>query len=773
MSISQQIRERLIATFREEQQEHVAKLNEGLLALEKEPPADQRQALLDEIFRAAHSLKGSARAVGMSTSESVGHTMEEILLQAKKGERQLTPAVFDLLYQALDSLETILDQASGGRTTPSAEVLTLLAALEEASANPMPDSASTAEVEPDESTAAPTDRPAATHNLSTIKTAVDTASTEENPPPPTTPEVPTHTLNEETIRVSISKLDSLMTHLSELLASKIRLEQRLKEVKQVQDTLEGWQKQAVSSLRRHAVPQATPDNRAGISGESSETPLYSLNRQTNHLHRRFANELLQLSLTLDELQRDIKQVRMLPLSTITLPLTRMVRDLARQQEKQVKLVIEGEETELDKRVLEQMKDPLIHLLRNAVDHGLDTPAARQAAGKPTEGRITLRAHQLGQDIVIAVQDDGTGLDITAIRETAVRRGLLSQEAADQLSEPETFALILRPGFSTSQIISDISGRGVGLDVVRQNVADLQGTLEVTSNQQQGTTFTITLPLSVASSRGLLVGIGDELYAIPFAFIERMLEIPRSDIGQVEGRDIITYQNRAVSLMRLTDLLARPTSPRQSDKLLVVIISVAEKRLGLIVDELIGEQEIVMKELGKPLLRVAGISGATILGSGRVVLVLNPIDLVRLAATIQPSGSSLMTGEDSIKAKSALVVDDSITTRMLEKNILEAAGYQVTVATNGREALDLLLSISTPTQLPHIIISDVNMPELDGFDLTHQIKQTPRLAEIPVILVTSLDSPQDKARGIEVGADAYVVKSNFDQGSLLDMIDHLL
>jgi two-component system chemotaxis sensor kinase CheA len=489
------------------------------------------------------------------------------------------------------------------------------------------------------------------------------------------------------------------------------------------------------------------------------------------LYRQLANDTMRMSLIINELQEEIKRVRMLPLRTITATFGRMVRDLAREQGKQINLTIFGGETELDKRVLEQIKDPLIHLLRNAIDHGLEKPEFRRQAGKASEGQIILAASQQGHNIVITVSDDGGGLDLEAIRLAAVRRGLRSLAEAEKLSDTEVADLIFDSGLSTSKIITDISGRGVGLDVVRQNIEALHGILDVTSVPGQGTTFTLTLPLTLASSHGLLVRSGEQIFALPLTTVERMLQVSRNEVAQVSGKEAITYQGKPIALARLADLLELPLCDPDSDRVTIVIIAVAEKRLGLIVDDLVGEQEIVIKNMGKQLAKVSGLAGATVLGSGQVILVLHAADLVKLAARprIQISNTAGPESGRPAERKTILVVDDSITTRTLEKNILEAAGYQVRLATDGDEALAALVTDG----LPHLIVSDIAMPRLDGFELTYRIKRDSRYADIPVILVTSLDSPAHKARGIEVGADAYIVKSRFDQGSLLETIEQLI
>lgn len=768
MSLSENIRRKLIATFQMEQREHLQTMMQALLALEREPDSPQRQATLDEIFREAHSLKGSARAVGLTAVESVGHALEELLLLTKDGRLPFTPDLFDLLYQSLDAVELLVAQVESGSAATPASVLTVLARLESAAQQP-------------------------------------SAQQPESPSePPTTPipsvsPLPSAATADETIRVAVSKLDALMVQLSELLAVKIRVEQRLAEVKQMQQLAAAWQKDwRALRVHYHRLLRWAPDETDGrvplpkevlplleFLGRSQEQ-LRQFNAQSGALHRQFSNDLLRLSLIMDELEAEIKRVRMLPLTSITTPFDRMVRDLARQQDKQVTLLISGGETELDKRLLEQIKDPLLHLLRNAVDHGIEPTAVRQQNGKLAQATITISAGQQGNNVVITVQDDGAGLDVVRLRDTAVRHRLHTPAEAAALTDAEAANLIFRAGFSTSARVTDISGRGVGLDVARENVEALHGSLTVSFEPGQGTIFTMILPLTLTSSRGLLLTAGGQTFALPLTTVERLLFVKPEEITHLEGREAIVEQGQPIALVYLADLLELPpapaAAPTPADRLTVVIIGVVGKRLALVVDSLVGEQELVIKSLGGQLVRVGGLMGATMLGSGQIVLVLHAADLLKLAAKpvighrLSVNGKSQSPIADAAFAdhrlpmtKTVLVVDDSITTRTLEKNILEAQGYQVRLATNGEEALGLLV---TEAHLPDVIVTDVNMPRLDGFDLTRRVKLDTRTKDIPIILVTSRDSPADKARGIEVGADAYIVKNRFDQGNLLAMIEQL-
>jgi two-component system chemotaxis sensor kinase CheA len=807
MGLSEQIRQQLIESFKAEQKDHIQKITEGLLALEKEPPAEERQELLNAIFREAHSLKGAARAVGLTTIEGLGHSMEDILLAAKEGRLAFSGDVFDLLYQGLDAVEEMMSRIEQGASTPPASVLSLLARLEEArekapkadtklappkeQLQPIPQPEPVLEVKE----AKPVAESSAPKVSQSRKAAEpeDGDNAEQGVLAVETKPTPVAS-SDETIRVSVSKLDALMAQFSELLGAKIRAEQRLADIRDLQIMATDWQKDW-TALRgnynrllrngRNDYPfhhhqdshNSQNGNRKDINALTdfvsfNQEQLRALNTQTNSLFRQISNDTMRLSLIINELQEEIKRVRMLPLATITTTFSRMVRDVAREQKKKVAFTIEGGDTELDKRVLEQIKDPLIHLLRNSVDHGLETPEERKRAGKVLEGKITLSASQQGNRIVIRVEDDGRGLDLDAIKASAIRKGLFRMGEADKLSEAEIAHLIFHSGLSTSQIITDISGRGVGMDVVRKNVEELHGTLEVEFEPGAGTVFTMTLPLTLASSRGLLVKAGEQTFALPLTSVERMLQIDAGSVASVEGKEAVTYQGQPIALARLADLMELPFKPADSSKHIVVIVAVAEKRLGLVVDDLAGEQEIVIKNLGRQLAKVSGFAGATLLGTGQVILVLHVADLIKLAARTRPRVMMANVEEEKVSSderKTILVVDDSITTRTLEKNILEAVGYEVKLATDGREALGVLATAG----LPHLIVSDINMPRLDGFELTSRVKQDARYADIPVILVTSLDSPADKARGIEVGADAYIVKSSFDQGNLLDTIEQLV
>lgn len=793
MELSGEIRQQLIPTFTVEQREHVQTMTQGLLALEGRPSPAEQKRILESVFRAAHSMKGASQALNVPTVAKLGHVLEDLLLHAKEGRLSFSAELFDLLHEALDAVELVLDQAETDSDVMPPQVVTLLKQLGEVNAQAHEPAAPEPPTTPD--VAAPS---ATLFEVDAIETNVE--NTDPIPLPNELPAAPPEEgkrteafagqPGEQTIRVSVGKLDALMAQSSELLAAKIRAEQRLVEVRELELVTTEWQKMwhALRPYQNRLLRNQQKNNGRSLShvelthdlaalleffGQNQDHPR-QFNTQLNTLYRQFANDIMRLSLNINELQEEIKRMRMLPLATITATFGRIVRDIAREQNKQINLVILGDETELDKRVLEQIKDPLIHLLRNAADHGIEGPEKRLQVGKPATGEILLEARQQGTNIVITISDDGKGLELDKLRQAAVRKGWLTQTEADNLDDTEAKLLMFSSGLSTSQIITNISGRGVGMDIVRKNVEDLHGMLDVTFETGKGTTFSMTLPLTLASSHGLLVKAGGQLFALPLTNIERMVQVERKEIKNLIGKGAITDNGKPLAIAWLEDVLQLPcptSEEKETDRLTVVIINFAEKRLGLVVSSLEGEQEIVMKNLGGQLLKVGGIAGATVLGSGQVVLVLHTADIFKLAtgATVRSVKTAVPTEKATEAAKTILVVDDSITTRTLEKNILETAGYRVRLATDGEEAFNLLQT----EVLPNLIISDVEMPRLDGFDLGQRVKQDKRLSHIPFILVTSLDSPASKARGIEVGADAYIVKSSFDQGDLLQTIEQLI
>jgi two-component system chemotaxis sensor kinase CheA len=568
------------------------------------------------------------------------------------------------------------------------------------------------------------------------------------------------------VRVPAEKLDALLAQSGELLAARRRFRARGEDVEALHDAVADWRKEW------RAVERALHGR-----GDAFPPPaLRALQRASDHL-RRLEKELDRLASTLaadrralrrvhDALDHEVRRARLFPFAEACQGLDRVVRDLARTAGKEVELAVHGGTVELDRSVLEGLKDPLRHLVRNAVDHGIEPPAARRSAGKAPQGRVVVSAVLRGGQVEVAVADDGRGLDLEALRQQARRRGL-----AETLEERQLAQLIFLPGLSTAALLTDASGRGVGLDVVKSRVEALHGTVDVTFKAGGGTRFTLTVPLTLTTLRAVLVGVGGQTFAVAGSHVERLVRIDPAELRVVEGREVLTPGGPPLPVASLAAALGmppgRPAAP--GAKVPGLIVRAGDRRVVFVVDELLAEQAVVVKKLGARIRRLRLVSAATVLPSGHVALVLNAAHLVR--AALGQAGARPLAAPPAPAAaarKRILVADDSLTTRTLEKSILEAAGYDVQVAADGQAAWQLLHERGAD-----LLVSDVDMPRLDGFGLAEAVRGSARFRKLPIVLVSARETDQDRARGIAVGADAYLGKSAFDQRNLLETIAQLL
>ncbi len=581
----------------------------------------------------------------------------------------------------------------------------------------------------------------------------------------------------DTIRVKTSHLDALMTQTGELTVTKIRIAHTANEIEEALAVWEEWK----NSRRGHSFRQNN------IESETSQLYVEKLDKIFQHLRNSASENSTRLELIAGELEGKIRTLRLLPLSTVFTLFPRMVRDLAKQEGKEIELMIDGGETSADKQILEEIKDPLMHMIRNAVDHAIETPSERRQKGKNPCGKIHLKGYQTASSIIIEVSDDGRGLDLQKIKETAINKGLYRAEELETMTTNQIYSIILTPGFSTRKFITEVSGRGVGLDVVNTNVERLKGNITIESTQGQGCTFRIQLGTTLATANVLLVDIQSITHAIPIEFVQTTLLIAPEQIFTIEGRDTIALDNQAISVAYLADLLefshdfSLDNSQNQNQNkgnLLCILLDIGGEKLGLFVDRLLDTQDVVIKPQSSLLKRVRNVAGATILGTGEVCMILNPIDILKTIQKKRHGGISITPNipaktnfnlEQTIQKKRVvLLAEDSIATRTQEKRILEGAGYEVITAIDGVDAFNKLISRDFDA-----IVSDIQMPNMDGLAFTEKIRQQPKYNELPIILVTSLASDEDKRRGAQAGANAYITKDRFNQEILIETLNRLV
>lgn len=780
----QEFLRRLRATFEMEAAEHLGVMGAELLALEKLPPG-QEPATYETIFRTAHSLKGAARAVSARDVEVLCQAMEGVFARWKRGETSPVPAAFDVFHRGLELLRTLIAglQTQVPGAAPHPGVAGLVAALQGFSSGPaaIPAKSNAAGASPAPLVVA---QPA-TAAVPTVAEAPSVAPM--TPPAPVADPLPTASVSASeprpaaTVRIPVPKLDRLLRNAEELIGLKQAARKRAAELREIADSLAEWDRRwAGLRSARSSLASASPGGQEAPAGEITPEVLDFLDWTAARL-RATASRLAAAQLAarregrtadklVDEMLEGSKQLLMLPVATVTDALPLLARQVGRERGKDIELVVEGGAVEMDKRVLDELRDPLIHLVRNAADHGVEPSADRVRAGKPAGARITLTVGAVdGAKVEIALADDGAGIDVARVRAAAIRRGVITAEAAAALDEARAIALIFESDVTTSPIVTDISGRGLGLAIVREKVEKLGGRVLVETKPGRGTIFRLIVPVALASFRGLVVRANRRSLVLPVASVERVARVPAGDVRTVGGRETITLQGRAIPLARLAAMLELPAeeAPPPSGHLPVVVVAQREERVALVVDEISHDEEVLVKHLPPPLRRVRNVAGATLLATGALVPVLNPGDLVRTARRSRSSGGAAVSAAAVRGPLSVLVTDDSVTSRMLIKGILEAAGHRVTTTVDGMEALEALRAGAFD-----IVVSDVEMPRLNGFDLTARIRAERRLADLPVILVTALASPRDRERGIEVGASAYIVKSEFDQGNLLEIIRRL-
>ncbi|MEG3971979.1 hybrid sensor histidine kinase/response regulator [Microcoleus sp. T2B6] len=820
--------------FKVASQEHLQKLDDGLLYLEEHP---DDFAKLEQLLRETHSLKGDAGMLGVKNVASLAHQMEHILGGVKRGETPLNSDISDRLSQGLEAIRKLVNEAVTGQDS-GINTFYILASMMGASSQLQPQAAASI-VEPSSSpvpeqplvepqfTEPPTQQPetnvenSEVVNLEKNSSFLPRQSQPEFPlqahnlPAPSEPAPAsasqsavtassTSSYRIETIRVATQNLDDLMTQAGELTVTKTRLGHRVAELEQITTLWEEWSREYfVTSLTLDRMQ--IDENGIKANGKFSqlqdyyqrtEERLERLGTLVNRLRNRVYEDTARLELIAEALESGIRTLRLLPLSTIFNLFPRTVRDLAKREGKEVALVIEGGETTADKRILEEMKDPLMHMIRNAIDHGIETVEERKQLGKPPVATLRIKGYNIASNIIIELADDGRGLNLESIKQTAVKRNLCTLEQLAEMTENQVQSLIFTPGFSTKKFVTEVSGRGVGLDVVRTNVEALKGSIQVESLPGKGCTLRLQISTSLATANVLIVVVEDIPYALPVEFVDTAQQVSPSEIFAIEGKETILSKGQPLSVAHLTDLLELNTRQgwqknrylrqetgsesliknqkyfvNSTSKMPCIVLKVGEERLGLFVDALIDEQDVVMKPQSQLLKRVRNVSGATILATGEVCMVLNPHDLiksVRQQVSSRGVGSARSQLETASRKQVILLAEDSIATRTQEKRILEGAGYEVVTAVDGLDAFHKL-----KTRDFDAVISDIQMPNLDGLALTIKIREQKEYSELPIILVTSLASDEDKKRGADAGANAYIPKGTFNQDVLVETLKRLV
>ncbi|OUT18740.1 chemotaxis protein CheA [Campylobacter concisus] len=750
--------------------ELIEQIDHDLVELEANP---EDLELLNRIFRVAHTVKGSSSFLNFDVLTELTHHMEDVLNKARKGELKITPDIMDVVLESVDMMKGLLESIrdNGSDAAAGIDIKNICASLTQISEGEAPSAAAEAPAaapapepvkEPEPAAPAEEAAPevsdaelsklsdseveAEIERLLKVRKAEDQARRASKGIAPKSPEeiapaasaapapapkpapsrerdadkkVPAASSSsavaqEQTIRVEVKRLDHLMNLIGELVLGKNRL---LKIYDDVEERYEG------------------------------EKFLEELNQVVS-----------SLSLVTTDIQLAVMKTRMLPIAKVFNKFPRMIRDLSRELGKQIDLEISGEETELDKSIVEEIGDPLVHIIRNSCDHGIEDPETRKAMGKPEKGLVQLKAYNEGNHIVVEIVDDGKGLDADMLKAKSIEKGIITEREADAMSEKEAFGLIFKPGFSTAAKVTNVSGRGVGMDVVKTNIEKLNGIIDIESEVGKGTVMKLKIPLTLAIIQSLLVGTQEEFYAIPLASVLETVRVPIDDIYTIDGKNVLRLRDEVLSLVRLSDVFGVNKVFDGGDQTYVVIIGVAEAKLGIIVDTLVGQEEIVIKSMGDYLQNIPGIAGATIRGDGRVTLIIDVGAMMEMAKDIKVNIRAEM--EDSTKAKEkpsdykVLIVDDSKMDRTIMQKSLEPIGVTIIEATNGVEALNI---IKSGEHAFDAVLIDIEMPRMDGYTLAGEIRKYSKYRTLPLIAVTSRTSKTDRLRGVEVGMTEYITK----------------
>ncbi|MFP6298379.1 chemotaxis histidine kinase/response regulator CheAY2 [Helicobacter pylori] len=760
-------------------------LDQDLVELEHNP---EDLDLLNRIFRVAHTIKGSSSFLNLNILTHLTHNMEDVLNRARKGEIKITPDIMDVVLRSIDLMKTLLvtirdtgSDTNNGKENEIEEAVKQLQAITSQNLEGAKETSGTKETPKKET------KEEAKEEIKENKAKAPTASSQENPasdnPLADEPDLDYANMSAEEVEAEIERLLNKRQEADKERRAQKKQEDQAKPKQEVAPTKETPKTETKAKAKADTEENKAPSigveqtvrvdvrrldhlmNLIGelVLGKNRLIRIYS-DVEERYDGEKFLEELNQvvssISAVTTDLQLAVMKTRMQPVGKVFNKFPRMVRDLSRELGKSIELIIEGEETELDKSIVEEIGDPLIHIIRNSCDHGIEPLEERRRLNKPETGKVQLSAYNEGNHIVIKISDDGKGLDPVMLKEKAIEKGVISERDAEGMSDREAFNLIFKPGFSTAKVVSNVSGRGVGMDVVKTNIEKLNGIIEIDSEVGVGTTQKLKIPLTLAIIQALLVGVQEEYYAIPLSSVLETVRISQDEIYTVDGKSVLRLRDEVLSLVRLSDIFKVDAILESNSDVYVVIIGLADQKIGVIVDYLIGQEEVVIKSLGYYLKNTRGIAGATVRGDGKITLIVDVGAMMDMAKSIKVNITTLMNESENTKSKNSpsdyivLAIDDSSTDRAIIRKCLKPLGITLLEATNGLEGLEML---KNGNKIPDAILVDIEMPKMDGYTFASEVRKYNKFKNLPLIAVTSRVTKTDRMRGVESGMTEYITK----------------
>lgn len=769
----------LLNDFKIEAAEHYESVVSGLLKLDSVVPEKEREKIIETVFREVHSLKGASRAVNLPEIEKICMSLETAFGLVKKKELELHQDLSDQVLHAMELMKLYLSAIDAPSKKPHpgtlGHVLKNLDFLLKNKKNAVTDLVQPYPAIGKESQPL-TGQEEKIHPPEPVEADFEPVMLGNAQSPIIPDNVSKKPSENETIRISTSKLNAILQQSEELIISKSTIDYLSSEIDTAISSLMGEKNKIHETEEKIQGLEIEPGNaKTGAMWSQYDILLKNHIDALTRINKEVVRFRQVLARNTDQLLTDIRSTLLYPFSSLLSIVPKIVRDLGKEFSKRIDVSISGDHIEIDRRILEEIKDPLIHIVRNCMDHGIEPPHERKKAGKSETGHIQISILQeIDSRIILTIRDDGAGIDKNRVISSAVKNGVIQATEADRLSDEEVYRLIFSSGVSSSHYITNISGRGLGMAIVAEKVEKLGGHIELTSVSGTGTTFTLVLPQTIATYRGILVRTTGQYFTVPTNTVERALRTPPGEIKTVGSRKTILIGGEAIAWVSLSDLISLPGARAAKDNrdyVPALILNVNQKKMALAVDEVIGEMEGLVKDLGPQLIHVKNIAGATITGDGRVVLILNVNELMDTAAHKPLSSDMAALTESSgemAEQKQVLIAEDSVTIRTMLRTFVENAGYRVKTAVDGYDGYQKLL-----VENFDLVVSDIEMPRMNGFELTAKIRENKKLSDIPVILVTALESSDDRQRGLEAGANAYIVKSSFEKSDLIETIQRLI